>query len=127
MKHNLYVLSARRTPIGTFLGKLKNHSSVNLGVLAAKAALQDAQVDGNEIIHSIFGNVCSVSGEDGPYLARHVALKSGVKQGAGSLTVNRLCGSGFEAILQASPWVSEGPCLVGGAENMSQTPILIRN
>ncbi len=127
MKLDLYVLSARRTPIGTFMGALKNFGPVELGRIAAQAAMADAKVDGNEIVHSIFGNVCAVSAPDGPYLARHIALRAGVQIGAGGLTVNRLCGSGFEAISQAQQWVNEGPCLVGGAENMSLTPLLIRN
>ena len=126
MKLNLYVLAAKRTPVGTFLGSLKNMSSVELGVHAAKAAIAESKISGEEFSHSIFGNVCSVSSADGPYLARHIALKSGVRQSAGSLTVNRLCGSGFEAIVQASLWANQGPCLVGGAENMSMTPLLLR-
>jgi acetyl-CoA acetyltransferase family protein len=100
---------------------------VELGVVASKAALLDAKISSESFAHSIFGNVCAVSSADGPYLARHIALRSGIRQSAGSLTVNRLCGSGFEAIAQAQSWVSEGPCLVGGAENMSLTPLLIRN
>lgn len=126
MKHSLYILSARRTAVGTFLGSLKNSSAVELGVIAAKSALETAKVTGDEIVHSVFGNVCSSSGPDGPYLARHIGLKAGMKVSSGSLTVNRLCGSGFEAILQASQWVSEGPVLVGGAENMSLTPLILR-
>jgi acetyl-CoA acetyltransferase family protein len=126
MKQSLFILSARRTPVGTFLGSLKNFSAVELGVMAAKAALQDSKISGDEISHSIFGNVCSASSPDGPYLARHIGLKSGVRQSAGGLTVNRLCGSGFEALLQASAWVNEGPVLVGGAENMSLMPLFLR-
>ncbi len=127
MKIELYVLSAKRTPVGTFLGTLKTVSAVELGVIAAQAALQDSKVDGSEISQTIFGHVCSMSGPDGAYLARHIALKSGVHQSAGSLTVNRLCGSGFESIVQAALWTASGPCLVGGAENMSQTPLILRN
>ncbi|MDB5037370.1 MAG: Acetyl-CoA C-acyltransferase [Bacteriovoracaceae bacterium] len=127
MKLNLYILSARRTPVGTFLGSLKNFGPVELGVIVAEAALKDSKVSGEEICHSIFGNVCSSSSADGPYLARHIALKAGVRVSAGSLNVNRLCGSGFEAIVQANTFASEGPCLVGGAENMSLTPLFIRN
>jgi acetyl-CoA acyltransferase 2 len=127
MKTELYILSARRTPVGTFMGALKNMGPVEMGVLAAKAAMEDAKVAGDQIAHSIFGNVCSVSSADAPYLSRHVALKSGVQQSAGSLTVNRLCGSGFEAIYQSHSWIEEGPCLVGGSENMSLTPLLLRN
>ncbi len=127
MNLDLYILSAARTPVGTFLGSLKNKSSVELGVIAAQAALKSSQISGDDFIHSIFGNVCSASGPDGAYLARHIALKSGLRQSVGSLTVNRLCGSGFEALCQANQWVLEGPCLVGGSENMSMTPLLLRN
>ncbi len=126
MKHELYILGARRTPVGTFMGTLKNFSPVDLGVVAAKAALSDAKVSGDQVAHSIFGNVCSISSPDGIYLARHIALKAGVKISSGSLTVNRLCGSGFEALVQAQLWVDQGPVLVGGAENMSLTPLIIR-
>jgi len=126
MRHDLYVLAARRTPIGAFLGSLKSFSAIQLGTLVASKALEDAQVNGSEIVHSIFGNVCTFSSPEGIYLSRHIALKSGVQASAGSLTVNRLCGSGFEAIAQASQWISQGPCLVGGAENMSAAPLMLR-
>lgn len=127
MKLDLYVLSARRTPVGTFLGSLKNLTPVELGVYAARAALGDSKVGLDEFSQSIFGNVCSMSSADGPYLARHIALRSGIHQASGALTVNRLCGSGFEAIAQAQQFVADGPCLVGGAENMSLTPLILRN
>jgi len=127
MKYNLSILSARRTPIGTFMGSLKDKTSVELGTLAAQAAIADAGVDVNDFNHSFFGNVCSSSSADGPYLARHVGLRAGLPQVSGAVTVNRLCGSGFEAIIQAQPYLSEGLCLVGGAENMSQTPLILRN
>jgi len=127
MKTDLYVLGARRTAVGTFLGSLKNLGPVELGVIAAEAALADAKVKMDDFVHSIFGNVCSVSAADAPYLSRHIALRSGLPQKVGSLTLNRLCGSGFEAIVQAQTWASEGPCLVGGSENMSLTPLLLRD
>lgn len=126
MKLDLYILSAKRSPVGTFMGALKDSSPVELGVLSSKAALEDAGVKGEEIAHSVFGNVCSWSSEDSIFLSRHIALKAGVRQSAGSLTVNRLCGSGFEALVQAAQWVSEGPVLCGGAENMSSTPLMVR-
>ncbi len=125
MKLDLAILAAKRTPVGTFQGSLKSKTSVELGVIASEAVLKDAKVSA-EITHSIWGNVCSFSSADGPYLARHIALRAGLDQGIGALTINRLCGSGFEAIVQAQMY-SDGPVLVGGAENMSMTPLLIRN
>jgi acetyl-CoA acetyltransferase family protein len=127
MKTDLYVLSAKRTAVGTFMGSLKTHGPVELGTIAAKAAIESAGVKTDDFIHSVFGNVCSSSSADAPYLSRHIALRSGLPLHVGSLTLNRLCGSGFEAIVQAQQWVGEGLCLVGGAENMSLTPLLIRN
>lgn len=109
------------------MGALSEIGPVELGVIASEAALADAKVPTEDFVHSIFGNVCSFSSDDGPYLSRHVALRSGLPQKVGSLTLNRLCGSGFEAIVQANQYVEEGPCLVGGAENMSLTPLIQRN
>ncbi len=90
-------LSAKRTPFGTFGGALKDHSATDLGVLAATAALAEAGVDGNEVDHVIFGNALQTS-PDAIYLARHIALKAGLPIEVPALTLNRLCGSGFEAI-----------------------------
>jgi acetyl-CoA acyltransferase 2 len=127
MKMELYVLAARRTPVGTFMGSLKHLSATELGVLAAQAAIGDSAVAPEDFGHSIFGNVCAVSSPEGIYLSRHIGLKAGLPQSIGALTVNRLCGSGFEALIQAQHYTSEGVCLVGGAENMSMTPLIIRN
>lgn len=127
MKLNLAILSARRTPIGTFLGSFKSVSATELGVHAAKAALQDAGLDPQIFTQSIFGNVCSFSSPDGIYLSRHIGLKAGLPIAHGSLTVNRLCGSGFEALVQAGLYAESGACLIGGAENMSLAPLILRN
>jgi len=127
VKSDLYVLAAKRTPVGSFGGSLKKLSAVQLGVLSSKAAIESAQVSGEDFLQSIFGNVCSFSSADGPYLARHIALRSELPIGVGAYNVNRLCGSGFEAILHADRWANEeGWCLVGGAESMSQTPLIVR-
>jgi len=127
MKLDLYILAAKRTPVGTFMGSLKNLSATDLGVLASQAAIADSAVKPDEFEQSIFGNVCAVSSPEGIYLSRHIGLKAGLPQGIGALTVNRLCGSGFEALIQAQQYTQEGVCLVGGAENMSLTPLIIRN
>lgn len=126
MKLNLLILSAKRTPIGTFLGSLKNSSATDLGVLASKAAIAESGLKAEAFAHSVFGNVCPFSSPDGIYLARHIALKAGLPIRVGSLTVNRLCGSGFEALAQAQFFSQEGACLVGGAENMSLAPLILR-
>ncbi len=126
MKLNLAILSARRTPVGTFLGSLKHLSPTDMGVHASKEAIKDSGLKPEDFVHSVFGNVCCFSSPDGAYLSRHIALKSGLPLHVGSLTLNRLCGSGFEALVQAERYVDEGACLVGGAESMSLAPLILR-
>ncbi len=121
-------LSAKRTPFGTYGGALKDVSATELGVHAAKAALAAAKVAPEDIGTVIFGNVMQTSA-DAIYLARHVGLKAGVPQAAPALTVNRLCGSGFEAVIQGAYAILNGEAesaLVGGAESMSQAPHVAR-
>lgn len=117
-------LSARRTVFGTFGGALKGLSATELGTIAAKAALEASGVEPREIDHVIFGNAQQTS-PDAIYLARHVSLKSGVPTEVPALTLNRLCGSGFEAIAEGARQILLGEsevCLVGGTESMSQAP-----
>jgi acetyl-CoA acetyltransferase family protein len=117
-------LSAVRTPFGTFGGSLKEYSAIDLTVVAARAAMERALVGPEEINHSVFGNVIQ-STSDCIYFARHVALKSGCPVSTPGLTVNRLCGSGFQAIVSGAAEIIMGEadvCLVGGGESMSQIP-----
>ncbi len=117
-------LSGKRTVFGTFGGALKDHSATDLGVLAATAALEASGVAASEIEHVIFGNVIQTS-PDAIYLARHVGLKAGCRVETPAVTVNRLCGSGFEAIVQGAQRILLGEaevCLAGGTESMSQAP-----
>src|SRR5207302_8745858 len=86
-------LSAVRTPFGTFGGKLKDISPVDLAVHASKNAIERAGVSATDIDQTIFGNVLYTT-SDSIYFARHVGLKSGARQETASLTLNRLCGSG---------------------------------
>jgi len=121
-------LSAKRTPFGTFGGTLKDLSATELGVHAAKAALAQAGVPPADVGHVIVGNVTQTSG-DAIYLARHVGLKAGIPQEVPALTVNRLCGSGFEAVVQAALYLLTGQTevvLAAGTESMSQAPLAIR-
>ncbi|TMA29432.1 MAG: acetyl-CoA C-acetyltransferase [Deltaproteobacteria bacterium] len=124
----LVFLSARRTPFGTYGGTLKDVSATDLGVHAAKAAIAAAKVNPVEIDNVVFGNVVQTS-PDAIYVARHIGLRAGLPQHVPALTVNRLCGSGFQAIVDAALEMLAGHsecALVGGAENMSQAPHVAR-
>src|SRR6478735_3812512 len=94
-------LSGVRTGFGAFGGALKDLSAIDLGVVAARSALDRAGVDRNDVGHTIFGNVLQTSA-DAPYLARHIGLKAGLPIETPAVTVNRLCGSGFEAVMQGA-------------------------
>jgi len=121
-------LAARRTPFGTYGGSLKDQSATDLGVHAAKAALAQAGVKPDDVDNVVFGNVVQTSA-DAIYLARHVGLKAGLPQQTPALTVNRLCGSGFQAVVDAALEMLAGHsecALVGGAESMSQAPHVAR-
>lgn len=121
-------VSAKRTAFGTFGGSLKGFSATDLGVVAARAALSQAGVKPDDVDHVIFGNVLQTSA-DAIYLARHIGLRSELPEHVPALTVNRLCGSGFEAIVQGAQLLllGEARCvLVGGTESMSQAPHVIR-
>ena len=125
---DIVFLSAVRTPFGTFGGTLKDFSAIDLTVFAAKAAMERAAVAPAEIQHSIFGNVMQTT-SDAIYFARHVALRSGCPQETPGLTVNRLCGSGFQAVVNGAEEILLGEaevCLVGGGESMSQSPHVLR-
>jgi acetyl-CoA acyltransferase 2 len=125
---DIVFLAGVRTPFGTFGGTLKDLSSIDITVFAAKVAMERAGVEPAEIEQSIFGNVMQTT-SDTIYFARHVALKSGVPQAVPALTVNRLCGSGFQAIVCGAEEILLGEaelCLVGGGESMSQAPHIAR-
>ena len=121
-------LSGKRTPFGTFGGSLKDYTATDLGVLSARAAIDAAGVDAADVGHVFYGNAMSTSA-DGIYMARHIGLRSGVPVESGALTVNRLCGSGFQAIVSGAQEILLGGtevALCGGAESMSQAPHVVR-
>ncbi|NJD08925.1 MAG: acetyl-CoA C-acyltransferase [Gemmatimonadetes bacterium] len=121
-------LSGRRTPFGSFGGSLREFTANQLGAHAARAALDAAGVAPAEIEHVIFGNALQTSA-DAIYLARHVGLRADVPVAVPALTVNRLCGSGFQAIISGAEQILLGEasvCLCGGAESMSQAPHVLR-
>jgi acetyl-CoA acyltransferase 2 len=121
-------LSAVRTPFGAFGGSLRQYSATQLGALAAQAALERAGVKAEDVDHVIFGNALQTSA-DAIYLARHVGLQAGVPVEVPAMTLNRLCGSGFQAIASGAEQILLGEadvCLCGGAESMSQAPHVVR-
>jgi acetyl-CoA acetyltransferase family protein len=121
-------LAGVRTGFGTFGGSLKDHSAIDLGAIAARCALERSGVPGTEIGQVVFGNALQTSA-DAIYMARHVGLKAGLPIEVPAVTVNRLCGSGFEAITQAAQLILLGECeaaVAGGGESMSQAPHVVR-
>lgn len=128
MTTDIVLLEGTRTGFGAFGGSLKDLSATDLGVIAAKCALEKSHVDPAWIDHTIFGNVVQTSA-DAIYLARHIGLKAGVPIEKPALTLNRLCGSGQEAIIMGARLVLTGEAdfvLTGGAESMSQAPHVVR-
>lgn len=124
----IYFLSGKRTPFGTYGGSLKDLSATELAVESAKAALAQARVSPEQIQHVVYGNVVQTSA-DAIYLPRHVGLRTGVPVPVPALGVNRLCGSGFQAFINAAELMltDEASCvLAGGTESMSQAPHVIR-
>jgi len=128
MAESLVFLGAKRTPFGANGGSLKDVSPTQLGVHSAKAALAQSGVRPDQIDHVIYGNVLH-SAPDSIYSPRHIGLYAGVPQNIPALGINRLCGSGFQAIVDAYQQMCAGDtqvALVGGIENMSMSPYAIR-
>ncbi|CAD7092617.1 unnamed protein product [Hermetia illucens] len=126
----VFVVAAKRTAFGTFGGAFKNTSATQLQTVAAQAALNEAGLKGEQIDSTVIGNVISSAATDGIYLARHVGLQCNIPIDRPALTVNRLCGSGFQSVVNGAQEILLGVSkvvLTGGAENMSQTPFAVRN
>jgi acetyl-CoA acetyltransferase family protein len=122
-------LSGVRTAFGAFGGALKEKSATDLAVVAAQGAIERAGVRAEDVDQVIVGNAQQTSA-DAIYLARHVGLRAGVPQTAPALTLNRLCGSGFQSIVSGAEQILLGEArvvLAGGAEAMSQAPFVARN
>jgi len=126
MQREVVVVSGVRTAIGDFGGALKDFSPTDLGARVVREVLKRASVSGDEIGHVVFGNVIQTEPKD-MYLARVAALDGGVTQHAPALTVNRLCGSGLQAIVSAAQSILLGDtdiAIGGGAESMSRAPYI---
>src|ERR1035438_1917666 len=125
---DIVIVAGARTPMARYTGNFSEVSAIELGAHVSRAAIQRSGVDPAEFDHAIFGNVMQTSA-DALYGARHVGLKAGLKIETPAVTVNRLCGSGIEAIAQAAQRLLLGEAtmvLAGGMENMTQSPFVIR-
>ena len=121
--NNVYILSAARTPIGKFGGSLVSLSPADMGVVAAKAALERAGVQPQQVEETIFGNARQAGG--GPNTARQISIRSGIPQEVPAYTVNKACASGIKSIALAFQEIATGnlECvLAGGTESMSRLP-----
>jgi acetyl-CoA acetyltransferase family protein len=125
---DVFLIDGARTPVGILQGSLSNVSAIELGIVAAKGAIERSHVDPKLIDQIVMGNVIQ-SSKDAVYLPRHIGLKVGVPIETPALVVNRLCGSGFQAIVTAAEMLLMGDgqiALAGGAENMTQSPHVLR-
>jgi acetyl-CoA acetyltransferase family protein len=125
---DIAIVSGARTPFGRYCGKLKDFTAQELGAIAGKCAIERSGVDPKEFDHAIFGNAQQTSG-DAIYGARHVGLRAGLPIETPALTVNRLCGSGMQSLVNAAQMIQLGEAnvvLAGGMEAMSQAPFTIR-
>ena len=125
---SIYIINGARTPFGSFGGSLKDVSDIELAVTATNEALKRSGLSAKEIEDVTFGNVIHTT-KASSYLARHIALKSGIPVETPALTVNRLCGSGLQAIVSSAQTMILGDAktaVAGGTENMSQSPHVLR-
>ena len=126
---DVVVVSAVRTAIGTFGGSLKDVPPIELGATVVREALSRAQVNGADVGHVVFGHVVNTEPKD-MYLSRVAAIQAGCGQETPAFNVNRLCGSGLQAIVSAAQSIQLGDCDIaigGGAENMSRAPFASLN
>ena len=129
MQEEVVILSGSRTAIGSFGGSLKSVSPIELGTVVAKKALEISKVDKNEVGQVAFGHVINTEPKD-MYLSRVVALNSGLPKSVAAMNVNRLCGSGLQAIVSVIQSLTLGDSnfgLAGGSENMSNSPHILKS
>lgn len=125
---DVFILSAVRTPIGKFGGSLASMTAADMGVVAAKAAMERAAIDPDQVEETIFGNARQAGG--GPNPARQISIRSGVPQEVPAYTVNKACASGIKSIALAYQEIATGSLecvLAGGAESMSRLPYYLDN
>jgi acetyl-CoA acetyltransferase family protein len=125
---DIAIVSGARTPMARYCGKLRDFTAMDLAAVASQEAIRRSGVDAKDFDHAVFGNAQQTSG-DALYGARHVALKAGLRIETPALTVNRLCGSGMQSLVNAAQMIQLGEAsvvLAGGMESMSQAPHVIR-
>lgn len=130
LKQGIFVVAAKRTPFGTFGGALKSHTPTDLQVHALAAAMKAGNVQPDMIDSVVVGNVLTAAAADCPYVARHTALRAGLRLETPANTVNRLCGSGFQAIVSGIHEIAVGDASIvatGGTDNMSACPYAVRD
>ncbi|XP_046745103.1 3-ketoacyl-CoA thiolase, mitochondrial [Diprion similis] len=126
----IFIVAAKRTPFGTLGGKFANKTAIELQEVAAKAAIAAGGLKPEQIDSVVIGNVLVNTSADGAFLPRHVLLKSGIPLDRPALGINRLCGSGFQSIVNGAQNILVGDSqvvLTGGTDNMSQAPFIVRN
>ncbi|MBR9844557.1 MAG: acetyl-CoA C-acyltransferase family protein [Rhodobacteraceae bacterium] len=124
---DIVILDGARTAIGTFGGSLAGTAPIDLGTVAAKAAMERSGVEGGQIGHVVFGHVINTEPRD-MYLSRVAAMNAGIPDTTPAMNVNRLCGSGAQAIVSAAQSLMLGDAdfaLAGGAESMSRAPYIV--
>ena len=127
MSNQVFIVSAKRTPIGSFGGKLSSLSAIDLGVHAAKSAIQAAQVPQETIEEVFFGNVCSANLGQAP--ARQVALGANIGNHVPCTTINKVCSSGLKSVIIGAQTIQTGDnevVLAGGTESMSNIPYYVQ-
>ena len=125
---DIVILDGARTAIGTFGGALANTAPIDLATVASKAAMERSGVDPEQIDHVVFGHVINTEPRD-MYLSRVAAMQAGVPHGTPAMNVNRLCGSGAQALVSGIQTLMLGDAdyaLTGGAENMSRSPFIMQ-
>lgn len=126
MTKEVFIVSAKRTPVGSFQGSLSTVSAPELGATAIKAALEAANVSANDIDECVMGQVLTAGSGQAP--ARQAALKAGIDQSTPCMTINKVCGSGLKAVMLASDSIQLGNAeiaVAGGQENMTLAPHLL--
>ncbi len=128
MKKEIWILNGARTPFAVYNGALRRFSEIELGTIAARAALERSEVDADKVEHVVMGNAMQNS-RNAIYGARHVSLKAGIPLEVPCLTLNRICGSGIQSIVSAAQMIEleeAGTVVAGGMESMSQAPHVLR-
>ena len=121
------IISGARTPVGKLLGQLKSFSAVDLGVVAARAAIERAGLDPDVVEEVIMGNVVQAGNGQNP--ARQVALRAGIPDSVAALTINKVCGSGLKSVMLAANGIRVGEievAVAGGMESMTNAPYLLK-